>query len=625
MQQAQLARHDLDLRAYDLNAMVRICRLVQGMPLALVLAAGWLEVLSFREIADEIAQSLDFLESQARDMPERQRSVRATFDYSWNRLPAEERQTFIRLSVFRGGFTRQAALSVAGAGLRALRTLANKSLISVGRDERYEIHELLRQYAEEQLELAGEADRARDTHSSYYLDALHNREADLKGRRQREALDEIEVDLENIRVAWSWALRRRDVAAVDRAIESLYIFFDLHTRHQEGAECFRLAREALAPPPGEEPRRVWGRVLARLGALLSLGSDVHEAVATDVEQSLALAEKHDDLAEVAFCLFVLGKHVARGRRDFAGALSLFERSLGHYRVLGDHYYAALVLLWLGYCHGNATHLDNFHTFLHQSLDLAVATGNKAVAANVLGNLAAGAFCAGDYAAAERYCLEGRTIATEMDLRISIAHTQALLSLAHLLRGDMDQVSRLAEQALALARDIHYTTTIAFALALLGLRAAVAGDYALAERLCQESLTTPSTAFGQILARWGLAIASCGLRQHEVAWRQSRAALERAQRFSYPAMMTWPLPVAAALLAREGQTEQAVELLALAYTHPLSPTGWMQRWPLLVELRAELLADLGADVYQAAWERGEALDAAIVAARLLAPSDANGDR
>ena len=162
------------------------------------------------------------------------------------------------------------------------------------------------------------------------------------------------------------------------------------------------------------------------------------------------------------------------------------------------------------------------------------------------------------------------------------------------------------------------------MALLGLRAAIAGDYTLAGRLCQESLTTPSTAFGQILAHWGLAIASCGLRQYEVAWRQSRAALERAQRFYYPAIVTWLLPITAALLAREGQTEQAVELLALAYTHSLSPTGWMQHWPLLVGLRADLQAGLSAAVFQAAWERGETLDAAIIAAGLLAPSDGNGE-
>jgi predicted ATPase len=147
---ARLARPGLDRREYDVDGIERICRMVQGMPLALVLAAGWLDMLSFAEIAAEIAQSLDILERQAHDLPERQRSVRATFDYSWRRLGEAERRAFKWLSVFRGGFTRAAARAVAGADLRSLRTLVDKSFITAGED-RYEIHELLRQYAAELL------------------------------------------------------------------------------------------------------------------------------------------------------------------------------------------------------------------------------------------------------------------------------------------------------------------------------------------------------------------------------------------------------------------------------------------------------------------------------------------
>ncbi len=106
LHRARLLRPDLDLAAHDPEAIVRICHLVQGMPLGLVLAASWLEVLSVREVAEEIVQSLDFLEGRLRDMPARQRSVRATFDYSWKRLSPDQRQTFARVSIFRGGFTR---------------------------------------------------------------------------------------------------------------------------------------------------------------------------------------------------------------------------------------------------------------------------------------------------------------------------------------------------------------------------------------------------------------------------------------------------------------------------------------------------------------------------------------
>ncbi|MCP4541032.1 MAG: AAA family ATPase [Chloroflexi bacterium] len=171
----------------DLRHVVRICQLVDGMPLGIVLAAAWAEMLSLQEIADEINHSLDVLETEARNVPARHRSVRAMFDATWNRLADTERQILMQLSVFRGGFTRDAAQRVTGAGLRTLKTLVNKSLLRRDHDTgRYEVHELLRQYAEERLKSSGNAVAARDTHCEYYLVALHQHEADLD-RRQRSA------------------------------------------------------------------------------------------------------------------------------------------------------------------------------------------------------------------------------------------------------------------------------------------------------------------------------------------------------------------------------------------------------------------------------------------------------
>src|SRR5207249_7677928 len=106
-----------------------ICRLVGGMPLGILLAAPWVEVLSLPEIAREIENNLSFLETAQRDVPERQRSMRAAFDYSWNLLSEAERDVFKKLSVFRGGFTRDAAQQVADAPLKVLMTLTNKSLL----------------------------------------------------------------------------------------------------------------------------------------------------------------------------------------------------------------------------------------------------------------------------------------------------------------------------------------------------------------------------------------------------------------------------------------------------------------------------------------------------------------
>lgn len=203
------ARHLLlafEPSAADHEAIVRICRLVGGMPLGILLAASWVILLSLPDIADEISQSLDFLEAELRDLPERHHSLRAVFTHSWRRLADAERTVFMRLAVFRGGFTRQAAQNVAGASLRTLRVLVNQSLLQVEQGERYTLHELLRQYAEIELEAAQQSAATREHHCAYYVDWLARRAGNLNGPRQAAALAEIETEVENVRLAWQWAV-----------------------------------------------------------------------------------------------------------------------------------------------------------------------------------------------------------------------------------------------------------------------------------------------------------------------------------------------------------------------------------------------------------------------------------
>ncbi len=231
VQSAQRARPDLELTPDNVAAAVRICHLVQGMPLAIVLAGAWFELLSLNEIADEIERSLDFLEADMRDLPERQHSVRAAFDYSWKRLSPVEQRAFARLSVFRGGFTRRAAQDVTGTDLRALRTLINKSFVTLNSADRYEIHELLRQFGAEKLALMDECEATCDAHSRYYLDLVARLE---QNPGDGEGLHQIEVDLDNIRQAWTWAFEKRDVPSVDRALQSLFVYDEWRSQQHEG-------------------------------------------------------------------------------------------------------------------------------------------------------------------------------------------------------------------------------------------------------------------------------------------------------------------------------------------------------------------------------------------------------
>ncbi|HSM59080.1 MAG TPA: protein kinase [Candidatus Sulfomarinibacteraceae bacterium] len=616
LQRARMVRPDLEPGPAELQQMARICRLVQGMPLALVLAAGWLEMLSFEEIADEIAHSLDFLESEARDAPARQRSVRAAFDYSWRQLSPQEQRIFAALSVFRGGFTRTAAQTVVGAGLPALRSLVNKSLVSVNRKGRYEVHELLRQFGVERLEAAGWAEETRRAHSEYYLGALRQREGHLRGERQLPAMDEIDVELENLRTAWGWALSKRDFALVGRALESLHLFFYMRTRYQEGIDFLLAAHEQLAPEPEEAPHPTWGRVLARLSLLRAHFTKPSPSVEADIARSLEIAREARDRSEMAFAQLTMGCYMAYARREPAAALDHLQESLANYRQEGDSFYETLVLIWIGYCHGNATDLAHFNRYMRQALELARATGNKVYASNAISNLAAGAFCEGDYKAAERYAREALDAGTEMGLRLAMAHGRVQLSLAEFLRGNVETAERLAEEGLAQALEINYANTISYALALRSLCASIQEEYTAARDMGRESTTVPSTYFGRILAQWSLAIAHSGLQEMDAAWDHVQQTLHLARTVAYRGMLTWPLPVAALASAAEGDVTRAIELYALASHHPLSPTGWLSQWPALVRLRKRLELDAGSGEFERAWERGQHLDLDETVSQLL---------
>jgi len=297
--------------ADDLTDVGRICRLVEGMPLAILLAAGWMEMLVATEIAAEIDQSLDFLETKLRDVPERQRSMTAAFDYSWNLLTARSRAVMQALSVFRGGFTREAAQQVTGASLRELMALAHKSLLQRSTTGRYEVHELLRRYAAERLDESSTASEAtHERHCAYYAAALQGWGADLKGARQQAAPAGMDAEIENARAAWNWAVEQGQLQRLDRMIERLCRFYAWRGRLQEGEAACRAAAERLAAPASGDCLRVLVRALAwqsvfnlRLGRIEFANQLLRDSLALLGEPALA---GQDAWMETACVLLQMG-------------------------------------------------------------------------------------------------------------------------------------------------------------------------------------------------------------------------------------------------------------------------------------------------------------------------------
>ncbi len=242
VQGAQRAQADFTLNEANREGVIEVCRLVQGMPLAIRLAAAWTGVLSPAGIAEEIRQDLDLLETERRDVPERQRSMRAAFDHSWRLLTGRQREVFQALSVFRGPFSRDAAQHVTAASLRETRLLVDRSLLYPVPEGVYEVHELLREYAAEKLDqIPGAREAARDRHCAHYAAALESWAADLKGPRSYIVPAEIGLEIENVRAAWNWAVEREHLAYLGQAVEGLWLYYDMRRRPDEAEKACRQA------------------------------------------------------------------------------------------------------------------------------------------------------------------------------------------------------------------------------------------------------------------------------------------------------------------------------------------------------------------------------------------------
>jgi DNA-binding SARP family transcriptional activator/predicted ATPase len=216
VQQAQRVQVGFALTADDITSVIHICQLVEGVPLGIEIAASWVRVLACREIAAEIEHSLDFLTTSLQNVPERHRSLRAVFDYSWNLLTPAEQKMFRQLAVFRRGFRREAAAHIVGASLPILAELVDKSLLHRAAAGRYEIHDLLRLYVEEKLRAnAAEYEQVNNAHCRYYAELLVAHQDELKGEDLPRALSVLGQERENVRAAWNWAVSQRRAEEVD--------------------------------------------------------------------------------------------------------------------------------------------------------------------------------------------------------------------------------------------------------------------------------------------------------------------------------------------------------------------------------------------------------------------------
>ncbi|MBI5034640.1 MAG: tetratricopeptide repeat protein [Chloroflexi bacterium] len=580
----------------EMASIVRICQLVYGVPLGIELAAASVATQSCREIAREIERSLDFLATTQRDVPERQRSLRAAFEHSWNLLDAEEQRALRALSVFRGGFTLEAAealvskqstvnseqypsLTVHGSlpTVHYLAALIGKSLLRRDANERYDLHEMVRQFAEEKLEQAGdEAEQVSKRHTAYYAEFLHQRTPYVRGAQSKQALDEIDADLGNIRGMWQWASANQKWQALDRALECLYLFYDIRSRFQEGREMFDLADHALAQATSQnaETNLVRARVLARQ-AIFRYREDDFEGAKESAGASLAIARALAAPKEIGLALSCLG-NISFSLGDYAAARKWHLEKLALDRIENDAWKISVTLNNLAITANAQGDLDQAQTYFRQSIALKREIGDR------------------------------RGLATSLDNFGIVLSNQ----------GNYVAAYECRQEALALCQEIGDRDGAARALNNLGRVLGLQKKYAEAQARLQESLSI-SREIGNremiMFAQQNLGGVACEIGDYTSAAEHLRGALEIALDIQTVPIALHALVLWAKLFVQRGQRARALELLTFVFAQSaITLEAKHDAAPILAKLGVALTPE----TITAAQERGKTQTLETIAAEIL---------
>lgn len=537
VQGARRVRLGFVLAPEDKPYVARFCRAVEGMPLAIELAATWVRTLACQEIAHEIERGLDFLATSQRDVPARHRSMRAVFEHSWQLLTEEERKVFKRLSVFRRGFRRDAAEAVIGDRysvfsvqsavnsqlntehyslntVHCLAALVDKSLLRRNPAGRYEMHELLRQYGEAQMS-DDEKVQVGERHCKYFVDFLQQREEALRLRGQKQVLDEIADEIENIRTGWNDAVAHQRIAEIAQALDCLRFFCDARGLFYEGEMTFRQTIEQLG------------------------GADrMFENPAT--ERSIVLMRLMARQAWLCFRLGLYEQATELSRRSLAAAL--------HLGIQQEAAVSLSTLTTIAIIQGNYVEAEQL---TRQCLAIYTAQGDRAGIATMLQRFGDLARLRGNYTEAKRFLLESCTVCREAGFERGLPWSLYSLGQVSYELKEYSDGQRYGTEALAFFESVGNPNGIASALCILGKAAYGLGEYQEAKNIFSR-------------------------------------ALEISMRIQAQSMVVWALSWLAMLLAKEEKTEQAFGLAVFASQHPASDPEIQGRAArLLTELETQL--------------------------------------
>ena len=589
MQRAQARNPDLALTPTNVGIIANICLRLDGLPLAIELAAAQMEELTPEQILSGLGDSLKLLQADLRYLPPRQQTLRGAIDWSYHLLTIGERTLFHRLGVFVGGFSLAAAQAVCNANhdlpfepQEGIVALSSKSLlyreVGVDGEPRWRMLESIRDYSREKLAASDEARKIHQLHAGYYTVLAEIAEPRLRGAEQLAWLNRLENEYENLHVALEWSLRDRAADAQEsiRLTGALYPFWKRRARWSEGREWLNraLAQSTDLPMTRE-------RVKALNAAVLLAADQADTGAAWQLAQeNLALSRELEDASSIARSLNSLGFLLWK-KKDFAAAHASCEQALGLCRELDDRLTVA----------------DSLHNLSHISVNQS------------------------DYEAAQIYCTEAATLYRELEDEIGLDDALGDLGLVAYLQGDYVTARSYLEESLARFRKVVSVPGVVSALNRLGDLARCQGDYAQAEMLYAECVALyrdlgDRDEFPSLLHNLAYAVLHRGDCTQAIGLFKEGLAIQHEMRNQ--AGIAECLAGIASVVIAQGKAQQGAQLLSAAGAlREASGTAW---WPAdRIEYEHSLVLlrqSLNEAALEAAWSEGRGRPSGEVVAGIL---------
>lgn len=577
LQSAERIRPDFELSPQDRPCVARICRLVDGIPLGIELAAGWLRALSCQEIANEIEINLDFLETNTRDLPERHRSLRAVFEYSWKLLNPAEQETLAAFSIFRGAFSRAAAEALVSPGqkiafLTSISSLVDKSLLKHSPNGKYELHTLLRQYALEQAEKNPEGlQRFRVNHAAYYLGLIASLETDLQGKKQAEALAIIVESLEDIRSAVFSALQAGLWPPIQEAIPGLQKFYATRERDEE---FHALLQNALAQLPDSAPDALNLRMQVFHAAALVPTRRLVEAQ-NILPELFARATAEKLSLEAAVVAAALGT-MALQAGEYQQAIEFTQHYLDHQTEKQNQPGISQALDKMGVIAWTMGDMGSAKEYFSKSLALAREYGAPTAIAHELDHIGVVHRDTGDFEKAREFFQEVVQISEQTGSKTTLLYGINHLAGIMGTNGQSQEAIALLEKNIALAEDIGDPRALAYNLFDLGVVLEDAGQDIRRISLLRESVSifrNIHEPFGEIIAQGLLSRLVYQQGETKEAWTYAAQALEKALEIQNQRLIADSMLACAWLAVDANNPSEVAEIIA-AITHGNPEQSWL---------------------------------------------------